>query len=236
MIDNQLTDEEFKDWKSQIVISNQDKMGLRRPPFAFTEQGVAMLSAVLKSKTAIAISVDIMKAFVSMRRFILTNAQIFQRLETVENKQKITDTKLEKVLQALEKKDTIQNQGIFFNGEIFDAYTFVTDLIRKATKSIYIIDNYLDDTALTMLSKNEKKIRVKLYTKNISKQFELDIKKYSEQYGTIEVIEFTESHDRFLIIDEEEIYHFGASLKDLGKKWFAFSKMEKDSLRILERL
>jgi hypothetical protein len=128
------------------------------------------------------------------------------------------------------------DQGIFFDGQVYDAYVFISDLIRSANKSIYIIDNYIDDTVLTILLKRKQNVKVEIFTNSISKQFALDLQKYNSQYENIQVKILKESHDRFLIIDNEEVYHIGASLKDLGKKWFAFSKMNKESLSILKRL
>lgn len=226
------------DLKSQIATSSWG--GRRTAPYAFTEQGVAMLSAVLHSDTAIKISIQIINAFVAMRKFISANAQIFHRLDGVERKQveyKVeTDEKFKRVFDAIEEKDIKPRQGIFFDGQIFDAYQFVSDLIRTARKSIIVIDNYIDDGVLTVLSKANKKVQITILTKTISKQLALDVKKYNEQYPAITIKEFHNSHDRFLIIDGKTIYHFGASLKDLGKKWFAFSKFDKDAFKLLERL
>jgi len=230
----QLTENELNILKSQIVIPSWG--GRRTIPYAFTEQGVAMLSAVLKSETAIKISVQIINAFVAMRRFIASNAQIFQRLDTLEIKQLKTDKKIDYVLNAIESKEIQLKQGIFFDGQIFDAYKFVADLIRTAQKSIILIDNYIDDSVLTILTKRRGNVRVIIFTKSISKQLALDVKKYNEQYPPIEIREFKNSHDRFIIIDNATIYHFGASLKDLGKKWFAFSKMDIGAVEMLTRL
>ena len=210
--------------------------GRRYLPYAFTEQGVAMLSAVLRSETAVKMSIQIINAFVAMRRFIGSNAQIFQRLDTLEVKQLETDKKMERVLNAIESKDVQPKQGIFFDGQIFDAYKFVADLIRTAQKSILLIDNYIDDSVLTILTKRRKNVRVIILTKSISNQMALDVKKYNEQYPAIEIKEFKNSHDRFIIIDNTTVYHFGASLKDLGKKWFAFSKMDIGAVEMLARL
>lgn len=236
----QLNDEEFSNWKSQIVMSNEDRMGLRRPPYAFTEQGVAMLSAVLRSETAVKVSIQIINAFVTMRRFIAANAQIFHRLDSVEQKQleykAETDEKFDRIFNAIESKEITPKQGIFFDGQIFDAYKFVADLIRTAQKSIILIDNYIDDSVLTILTKRRKNVKAILLTKYISSQMVLDVKKYNEQYPVIEIREFKNSHDRFIIIDNITVYHFGASLKDLGKKWFAFSKMDIGAVEMLTRL
>ena len=231
----QITDDEFNRLRSQIVTSNQ-RGGRRYLPYAFTEQGVAMLSAVLRSETAVKVSVQIINAFVAMRRFIASNAQVFQRLDALEIKQLETDTKMDKVLNAIESKEIQPKQGIFFDGQIFDAYQFVSDLIRTAKKSIIIIDNYIDDSVLLLLTKRKKSVTVKIFTKAISKQMALDVKKYNSQYPPVEIKQFKYAHDRFIIIDDKEVFHFGASLKDLGKKWFAFSKLEKDAFRLMERL
>jgi len=236
----QLNDEEFSNWKSQIVMSNEDRMGLRRPPYAFTEQGVAMLSAVLRSETAVKVSIQIINAFVTMRRFIAANAQIFHRLDSVEQKQleykAETDEKFDRIFNAIESKEITPKQGIFFDDQIFDAYKFVADLIRTAQKSIILIDNYIDDTVLIHLTKRNKGVKVTILTKTISKQLALDINKFNKQYRTIKIREFKNSHDRFIIIDNTTVYHFGASLKDLGKKWFAFSKMDIGAVEMLTRL
>ena len=190
----QLAEDETDDLMSQSVMSSSGHGGRRKLPYVFTEQGVAMLAGVLRSDTAVKMSIQIINAFVAMRRFIAANAQIF------------------------------------------DAYKFVADLIRTAQKSIILIDNYIDDSVLTILTKRRKNVRVILLTKYISNQLAFDIKKFNEQYPAIEIKEFKNSHDRFIIIDNTTVYHFGASLKDLGKKWFAFSKMDFGAVEMLTRL
>lgn len=231
-----LTKEEFTNWKSQIVMSNEDKMGLRIPPSVFTEAGVAMLSAVLKSDTAVKVSIQIINAFVTMRRFIASNATMFQRLDSLEIKQLESDKKIDHVLNALESKEIQQRQGIFFEGQIFDSYQFVSELFRNARESITIIDNYLDDKVLIHLTKRMKNVNVTLYSKNITPSLRLDVEKFNEQYPKIELKKITNSHDRFIIIDDTTVYHFGASLKDLGKKCFAFSRMEIGAVEMLTKL
>ena len=204
--------------------------------FAFTEHGVAMLASVLKSPNASDISIGIIRAFVAMRRFLLSNAQVFQRLDRIELKQLETDHKIEQVFERLEEKSISPKQGIFFDGQIFDAYEFVSELIKSAKARIVLIDNYVDDTVLTMLDKREKGVSATVYTKQISQQLRLDITKHNAQYPVIDVRPFARSHDRFLIIDNQ-VYLVGASLKDLGKKWFAFSLMsETDPDLLLSRL
>lgn len=231
----QLTDSEVETMVSQNAIPSRKHLG-GTLPYVFTEQGVAAISSVLTSERAVEVSIQIMRAFVAMRRFLLTNAQVFQRLDTLEHKQLITDEKINTVLSAIENKDILPKQGIFFDGQVFDAYLFVSDLIRSADKSIILIDNYMDDTILTLFTKRKNNVSLSILTKTISKQMQLDIAKYNRQYPPVYVAEFKNSHDRFLILDEAEVYHFGASLKDLGKKWFAFSKIDKDSVTILKRI
>jgi len=227
--------------RSQFVTLNEgnfSKQGknIKYLPYAFTEQGISMLSAVLRSETAIHTSIRIINAFVEMRKFILNNAQIFQRIEKVEQKQIQTDKHIDQILNALDSGSAKPKQGIFFDGQIYDAYSFVSDLIRSARKSIMLIDNYVDDTVLTILTKRNPGIPVTIYTGKISKQLLQDIEKHNAQYEAIEIKEFKHSHDRFLIIDDKEVYHFGASLKDLGKKWFAFSKFEMEAVKLLSEL
>ena len=232
----QLTNDEFLNLRSQFVTSSLGHGGRRSLPYAFTEQGVAMLSAVLRSKAAVQVSIEIMRAFVQLRKFITINAALFQRLDNIELKQLEADQKFNEIFKALGKGDTLPKQGVFFDGQIFDAYSFVSDLIRSAKKSIIIIDNYIDDTVLTLLSKKGNIVKSYLLTKTISKQMRLDVEKFNEQYKPLQIQQFNKSHDRFIIIDNNEIYHFGASLKDLGKKWFAFSRIDKQSVTILEEI
>ena len=245
----QLTKEEFEkitlqnkvnetnsNLKSQIVISSENHGGRRKLPFVFTEQGISMLSSVLKSDIAIDISIQIMDAFIQMRKFIANNFEIFQRLNGIEQKQLETDNKFNQIFKALESKEPTPNKGIYFDGQTFDAYTFVADLIRTANKSIILIDNYIDDTVLTILSKRNTNVKATIYTKEVSKQLSLDLKKHNAQYPKITIKKIKETHDRFLIIDDKELYHIGASIKDLGKKWFAFSKFENSANSIIEKL
>lgn len=243
----QLNEDEYATMQSQIVTGSKNNLkfqyvtssghgGRRYLPFVFTEQGVAMLSAVLRSETAVKVSIRIMEAFVAMRRFMLTNAQVFQRLDTLEVKQIETDKKIDKVLTAIEMKDITPKQGIFFDGQIFDAYKFVAGLVRKANKSIVLIDNYVDETVLDLFSKKNKNVALTIFTSRITKTLQLDAKKFSDQHPSVEIKKFSKAHDRFLIIDDKDVYHFGASLKDLGKKWFAFSKMDKAALSLMANL
>ncbi len=158
--------------------------------------------------------------------------QRFKELEgdVVTLKQEMSDIKSKVKNNILE-----YNSGIFYDGQTFDAYVFVADIIKGAKQSIILIDNFVDETVLTLFSKNQN-IKVTIYTKSISNQLKLDLKKYNSQYNNIEIKKFNASHDRFLIIDEKEVYHIGASLKDLGKKWFGFSKMDSESFEMMGRL
>lgn len=231
----QLTNEE----KNELVANCDRFKSLKHAssnPYAFTEQGVAMLASVLRSDTAVTVSIQIIDSFVHMRKAISDNSLMYDRLSRIERKQLETDQQLEVIFNALENKKTAPQKGIFFDGQVFDAYTFVSDLIRKAKQSISIIDNYIDDSVLSMLSKKRENVKIRIYTKSVSSELALDLKKYNEQYDLIEVIKFNASHDRFLIIDDKEIYHIGASLKDLGKKWFAFSQMDNEAIDMLSRL
>ena len=235
----QLTDIEWVNLQSQIATTPRNEnlrsqiatTKRRTLPYVFTEQGVAMLSAVLKSNTAISVSIQIMDAFVNMRRILLEKSLLIQRLDKLELKQTETDHKFEQIFKALERKDSIPAQGVFFDGQVFDAYELASKIIRTAQKSIVLIDNYTDESTLTILAKKEKKVKVLLLSKNLNKQLSLDVVKVNEQYGGFELKAVTQSHDRFLIIDKKEVYHLGASLKDLGKKWFAFSRMNLNSVK-----
>ena len=192
-------------------------------PYAFTEQGISMLSAVLRSQTAVEVSIRIMDAFVAMRRFLSNNAQIFQRLANIEYHQIETDKRINEIFKKLDA-NTQPQQGIFFDGQVFDAYRFASDLIRKANTSIVLIDNYVDDTVLSILDKRADNVSATIYTQHISPQFLLDIERHNAQYPVITIKHFNKAHDRFLLIDDE-VYHIGASIKDLGKKWFGFTLM-----------
>lgn len=230
-----LNDETVQLLVSQGVIPSKSHFG-GATPYAFTEQGVAMLSAIIRTPIAVKTSIQIIRAFIVLRKLVLSNTELFQRIGIVELKQLETDKKMDIVFKALERREHIPDKGIFFEGEVFDAYSLVSSLIKKAQTSIILIDNYIDDTTLTLLSKRAKCVEAFIYTKHINKQIQLDIKKHNEQYPPIELKIFTESHDRFLIIDKKELYHCGASLKDLGKKMFAFSRMDSLKNEVLEKL
>ena len=237
---------QLSDLERDKLVTNCDRLQMLKHsnvnPFVFTEQGVAMLSTVLRSKTAINVSIQIMDAFTAMRQFIASNAQIFQRLDVMEQNQLAivahqteTDHKLEEVFRRLNSGNVQPHQGIFYDGQIFDAYTFINDRIREATTRIILIDNYIDDSVLTILSKRAEKVTATIYTKKPSAQLQLDIQKHNAQYTPIDIIAFDRSHDRFLCIDDT-VYHLGASIKDLGKKWFAFNRMEMQTSELLQKM
>lgn len=232
----QLTEEEVENLRFQFGTSSLNHGGRRYLPIAFTESGIAMASAVLRSETAVRISIEIMNAFVEMRRILISNASLFHRLDNIELKQLQADQKFEELFKALQSGKLNSEKGVFYDGQIFDAYTFVSDIIRSAKSSIILIDNYVDDTVLTLLGKRNDNVTATIYTKSITNQLRLDLQRYNSQYPPIEVAVFSDAHDRFLIIDGTELYHIGASFKDLGKKWFAFSRMDIEIGRMLKIL
>ncbi|MDE5516057.1 ORF6N domain-containing protein [Elizabethkingia meningoseptica] len=232
----QLTKEEVENLRFQFGTSSLNHGGRRYLPMVFSESGVAMASAVLRSEIAVKVSVEIMEAFVEMRRILTSNASLFNRLDKIELKQLEADQKFEEIFKALESDKIHSEKGVFYDGQIFDAYTFVADIIRNAGRSIILIDNYVDDTVLTLLGKRGQSVTATIYTKNISNQLQLDLQRYNSQYPSIDIHTFALAHDRFLIIDGTELYHIGASLKDLGKKWFAFSRMDIEVAKMLQFL
>jgi hypothetical protein len=221
----QLIDTEWHSLRSQFVTLETGKGKHRKYlPYVFTEQGVSMLSAVLRSDIAVKVSIQIIQAFVAMRK-TLTNLQgVIQRLEGLEIKQLQTDSKLEQILKALEK-DLPPKQGIFFEGQLFDAHVFASDLVKQAQKSILLVDNYVDENTLMLLSKRKKGVICTVHTR-LHAVLQKDIEKHNKQYPNIDLIENKSSHDRFLILDDSMLYHIGASLKDIGNKCFAFSRMD----------
>ena len=227
----QLTKEECL--RSQFATLNEGRgQHLKYMPYVFTENGVAMLSSVLRSDTAIEVNIRIMRAFTSMRHFLQNNVEVFQRLSTLEYHQlemqqhlQESDKRIEEVFRRLDEGNAKPKQGVFYNGQIYDAYNFVSDLIKSAKKRIILIDNYVDETVLTLLDKREDGVSAFIYTQQINRLFQLDIDRHNAQYPPINVETFRLSHDRFLCIDDD-VYHIGASIKDLGKKWFGFSRME----------
>lgn len=233
----ELDKNEFADWRSQFVTSKSDQKGLRYAPYAFTEQGVAMLSAVLRSERAIKVSIEIMNAFVQMRHYLHRNVAIASRLDAVENRvdakllehdakfMKI-DENFSKIFHVLDSSPQRAKQGVFFRGQIFDAYAFFQDIIKKAKKEIVLIDGYVDLSVLERLAVKQKNVAVKIFTDSRAELQQIDVDRFNEQYPKVSMDYTKKMHDRFLIIDNRELYHIGASLKDLGKACFAFEKME----------
>lgn len=230
----QLSKEEFDNWKSQIVTSNMMsqseiesfKMAVRRAPYAFTEQGVAQLSAVLKSDTAIKVSIRIMDAFVAMRRFISTNAEIFQRIERLESHQTSTDEKVEHIMKRMDElAPAITPEQIFATGCVWDAWDYVSQLVRSAKQRIVLIDNFVDERVLTLLTKRAAGVSATIHSR-YTQQFKLDLEKHNEQYEPIEFIQIPhKSHDRFLFIDDN-VYLLGTSIKDMGTSLCAITRLE----------
>ena len=242
----QLTSEEYENLKSQIVISSSGEErneygGRRTLPYVFTEQGIAMLSAVLRSEVAIQMSIRIMNTFVEMRRFISNNALLFERISNVELKQleyqKNTDEKLEQIFTYISEHEE-SNQKIFFDGQIYDAFSLIVGLIRKAEREITLVDGYVDIDTLNLLSKKNKGVSITIYTKKRTRLTATDIENFNAQYPTLETKYTDVFHDRFLILDRKIAYHIGASLKDAGKKCFGISIIEDIGIikDILQRL
>ena len=232
----QLTEDETENLRSQFATSSLEKNygGRRTLPYVFTEQGIAMLSGLLKNEIAIQVSINIMNAFVEMRKLLVTNGQVFERLSNVEYKLLEQDRMLsdheknfEKVFDELQKNEKEKfSQKIFFDGQIYDSYSLIIDIIKTAKNKILIIDNYIDDSILKMLAKKNKDVEVVILTSQNSNISKLDINKFNKQYPILKIAITNKFHDRFIVIDNKELYHCGASLKDLGKKCFAISKME----------
>jgi len=227
----QLTDSEFLNLRSQIVILNakvnNGKVIRKYNPYVFTEQGIVMLSGLLRNEKAIKVSINIIEAFVEMRKFIANNANIFNKLINVEYKLLEHDEKFDEVFNRLQNnKESEFKQKIFFEGQIYDAYSLIINIIKSAKSKILIIDNYIDDTILEMLTKKNQDVKVVILTSDKSNILKLDVQKFNKEYPTLEVAKTDKFHDRFIVIDDKELYHVGASLKDLGNKCFAISKIE----------
>ena len=233
----QLTEQESENLRFHFGTSSLEKEnygGRRYLPYVYTEQGIAMLSGILKNEIAVQVSISIMRAFVEMRKFIALNGQVFERLTNVEYKlleqnKMLTEheEKFEKVFDELQKDKEVEfKQKIFFDGQIYDAYSLIIDIIKRAKNKILIIDNYIDDSILKMLSKKNENVEVVILTSKKSNLTKLDVQKFNKQYPTLKIAYTNKIHDRFIVIDNKELYHVGASLKDLGKKCFAISKIE----------
>lgn len=227
----QLTKEEYDILRCQNVTSKKESGsgGRRYLPYVFTEQGIAMLSTVLKSKVATDVSINIMRTFVEMRKIFLSNQEIFKRLDRVELKQLEADRKLEEVFNYIGANTEVK-QNIFFNGQIYDAFSFIIGLIIKAKKEIILIDNYVDINTLNILCKKNKGVDIVILTGGKGTLSTKDIKIFNAQYPKLSLKFTTDFHDRFLIIDKTEVYHIGASIKDAGKKSFGITKIEDNYL------
>ena len=223
----QLNENEFEVLRCQFVTLNENGRGQHRKylPYVFTEQGIAMLSALLKSDVAVSVSVNIMKAFIEMRKFLMLNGQVFERLTSVEHKLLEHDKKFDELFNQLQLEENIK-QRIFFDGQIYDAYSIIIDIIKKANSKILIIDNYIDDSILKMLTKKKSHTEVVILTSDKSNIETLDIKKFNKEYPILKIAKTNKFHDRFIVLDNEEMYHLGASIKDLGKKCFGINKIE----------
>lgn len=212
------------------LVANCDRFAVLKHsstmPNAFTEQGVAMLSSVLKSKTAVEINIQIMRAFIAMRRFLRSNAEIFAELKHLRQQQINSDKRIDELFSKMEKYAIDDMQGIFFQGQIFDAYAKFEQFIQSANKEIILIDNYVDLSVLQRLAKKQKKVNVIIYTDKKTKLTQQDIQKFNAQYPNLTLKYTNKMHDRFMIIDGKTLYHIGASLKDLGKKCFAFEILD----------
>lgn len=236
----QLTKEEYDSLRSQFVTSN-GKGGRRYMPYVFTEQGIAMLSAVLRSDIAVQVSIKIMDTFVEMRRFLASNALMFERINEMEVKQlafqKSTEEKFDKIFHYISEHEE-SSQKIFFDGQIYDAFSLLVDLVSKAEKKLVLVDNYVDVGTLNILAKKKSDVEVIVYTVRRTRLSEADVNNFNQQYPTLEVKYTGVFHDRFLIIDDACAYHIGASIKDAGKKCFGISLIEDTRIvkDILERL
>ncbi len=236
-----LSAEEWNNLKCQIGISSWG--GDRQLPYAFTENGIAMLSSVLRSPTAIEVNIRIMRAFSAMRRFLLANAQMFQRIETVEKRQIATDAKVDSILERLDATET-PLRGVFYDGQLWDARALVLKLIGNAKKSLILIDNWATAETLDLFAKKRKGVKVTIitsehYDKNHvphRKISDADIATFNAQYPCLAVRYNETFHDRFLIIDDKELYLIGASLKDLGKKCFGFTKMDTGEIERIKKV
>jgi len=237
----QATKEEYEALMSQIATSNEGRGGRRKLPYFFTEPGIAMLSSVLHSETAVNVSVKIMNAFVEMRRFMANNAMLFERIADVELKQleyqKSTDEKFEKVFEYISDHAETE-QKIFFDGQIYDAFSLMVSLIQKAEKDIILIDGYVDVDTLNLLSKKQDGVEVTIYTYASAKLTKADAAAFNAQYPTLTVKKTQIFHDRFMILDHSAVYHIGASIKDAGKKCFALSLLQDPDMltTLLNRL
>ncbi len=248
----QLTVDEFEFLRSQFVTSKKEygRGGRRYNPYVFTEQGISMLSAVLKSDVAISVSISIINTFVEMRKFINSNMLMFEKINLLESKQneyekesrkigEILEKNNDKILQNEEKIEKIfeifkpeesKNKYIFYKGQIYDAFNLLVDLVKSAKNKIILIDNYVDIETLNILCKKNIGVEIVIFSSNKLKLSEIDIEKFNKQYSSLKLKITNNFHDRFLVIDDKTVYHIGASLKDAGKKTFGVSKWEDEDI------
>jgi len=222
-----LTEEEYKSLRCKNFTLNKNGRGQHRKylPYVFTEHGITMLAGLLKSDIAVNISIKIVDAFIQMRKLIIANGTMFERLASLEYKQLENERNFNKIFSMLEKHETLK-QKIFFEGQIWDSYTLIVDIIKKANHKILIIDNYVDDSILKMLTKKKNNVEVVILTSDKSNILKLDIQKFNKEYPSLKLAKTNKFHDRFIVIDNKELYHLGASIKDLGKKCFGINKIE----------
>ncbi len=231
----QLTNEEYKSLRCKNFTLNENGRGQHRKylPYVFTEYGITMLAGLLKSEVAVNVSIRIVNTFIEMRKFLMINGQVFERLTNMEYKLLEHDKKFDEVFNQLQLEETIK-QRIFFDGQIYDAYSIIVDIIKRANNKILIIDNYIDDSVLKMLAKKKKNVEVIILTSDKSNIDNLDIKKFNKEYPILKVAKTNKFHDRFIVIDNKEMYHLGASIKDLGKRCFAINRIE--DIEIIEKI
>ena len=229
----QLTEEEYKVLRCKNFTLNKKGRGQHRKylPYVFTEYGITMLAGLLKSEVAINMSIRIVNTFIEIRKLIVSKGNIYDRITNVEYKLLEQDEKFDIVFDQLQsKKEQEFHQKIFFDGQIYDAYSLIIDIIKTARNKILIIDNYINDSVLKMLAKKNKEVEVVILTSKNMELSKLDINKFNQQYPTLKLATTNRFHDRFMVVDDKELYHIGASLKDLGKKCFAISKVENQEM------
>lgn len=231
----QLTEEEYKSLRCKNFTLNKNGRGQHRKymPYVFTEHGITMLAGLLKSNIAVNISIKIVNTFIEMRKFLIQNGQVFDRISTLEYKQLENEKNFDKIFNMLQNKDDVK-QKIFFEGQIWDSYSLIIDIIKKANNKIVIIDNYIDDSILKMLAKKKNNVESVIITSEKSNISKLDIQKFNKEYPVLKVAKTKKFHDRFILIDNKILYHCGASIKDLGKKCFAINKIE--DIEIIKKL
>ena len=230
-----LTKEEFENLRFQTGTSSESYGGRRYMPYVYTEQGISMLASVLRSKIAIQVSINIMRTFVEMRHFIANNAALFERISKVELKQLEADKKFDRLFEYVNTR-TETNQKLFFDGQIYDAFSLLIELIQKADQEIILVDGYVDVSTLNVLAKKKSGVSVTIYTFKKTKLTAQDVAAFNAQYPQLDVKYTNVFHDRFLILDRKTVYHIGASLKDAGKKCFGITLMKDAGSELMKKL